>query len=391
MAPQERNVEQRTAAAPTPLSRTKKTVFWCLLLCLGTFVGLVIAEITVRLFDLKPEGLRRKTVLINTDDPASLYFCYSSNPIGEFRPVPDVTHGNWKLHHFPDGRDLPLSDLQKSPWCVNEQSSPQAGLRDRLYPLTPPPGIFRITMIGDSFTRGEGVAIDHSMPKQLEAMLGTNRYEVVNVGFSGQATETEVTNAELMVAQLKPKLVILVFIPNDIHLTEELEKRQRYINDLINIREDLLTTGAKISWYESSRLIQLASSAVKLRQIGHETAQWYLDSYDPRYNNDGLQRLGANFKRLASIPDCRIAVVIYPLMYDLEKGYPLMPIHRTVKKLAQEARLPVLDLAPFFIGYDTRSLQVHPCDHHPNRRAHEIAARAIKEWLEKDMPELLTN
>ena len=383
-------MKSNAADRSVSLSRGKKAFFWCLLLFMGTVGGLLIAEITVRVFDLKPESLRRKALLIDADDSSSVYFCYPSNPNGEFQPLPNVTRGEWKLYTFPATTNtLPLADLKKTPWCVAEHKSNQ-DLRDRQFPFQPPAGIVRIAMVGDSFVRGQGVPVGLTLPKQLERLLGTNRCEVMNVGFSGLATEHEVIAAQKAAGEpFNARHIVLVFIPNDIHLTEELAQRQRYINDLINVREELLAKNRERPWYEWSQLAQFASTIVRLRQVGRETAQWYLDSYDPKYNADGLQRLANDFKTLASMPNCRVAVVLYPLMYELEKGYPLMPIHERVKKIVQAAGLPVLDLAPVFVGTDARTLQVHPSDHHPNGRAHAMAARAIKEWLEKDLPEFI--
>jgi hypothetical protein len=52
--------------------------------------------------------------------------------------------------------------------------------------------------------------------------------------------------------------------------------------------------------------------------------------------------------------------------------------------------LPVLDLAPAFAGQRTEDLWVHPCDHHPNGRAHAIAGRALADWLQRGVPGFLT-
>ena len=51
--------------------------------------------------------------------------------------------------------------------------------------------------------------------------------------------------------------------------------------------------------------------------------------------------------------------------------------------------MPVLDLAPFFEGRKTSALQVHPADHHPNGKAHRIAAEAIVGWLRDEVPGFL--
>lgn len=76
---------------------------------------------------------------------------------------------------------------------------------------------------------------------------------------------------------------------------------------------------------------------------------------------------------------------MYPLMCGLENGYPLQPVHETVGRMARAAGLPVLDLAPIFRGKRTSEMQVHPTDHHPNGKAHHLAAKTIVAWLRSDV------
>jgi hypothetical protein len=350
-----------------------------------------MAEISIRIFDLKPQSLRGKRYLEAQSDSKVIYHCYSSNPNREFQGLPDVSQGEWRLStaSIPQTQ-LPLSDLTKTPWCVEDRASDQS-LRDRHYSPSPPEGKTRLAMVGDSFVRGEGVPIERCLPRQLEGLLGTDKFEVINAGFVGFGTEEEVTTVRRVSTKLKADRLILVFIPNDVRLTTALLNRQELINDLINVRDEHLARHNEKFWYyRASRLIQFLGSFFELRQITRGTVKWYLDSYDPAFNEGGLRLLAGNFHTLATIPGCRVAVVIYPLLVSLDSGYPLAPIHARVKKMAEDAGLPVLDLAPSFIEVKTSALQVHPCDHHPNGRAHAIAARAIHEWLVRDLPDFLT-
>jgi hypothetical protein len=356
----------------------------------GFAAALMIAEAAVRIFDLRPAGLRGKTYLMPAADNRVIYHCYASNPHGEFRPVPDVNHGEWRLTTSSlTPTELPLSELRKTPWCV-EDRSPELRVRDRHYEPAPAPNMIRLAMVGDSFVRGEGVPVEGSLPKQLEALLGTNRFEVVNAGYPGFGTEEEVPVVARVAEKLNTRRVILVFIPNDIRLSTALDRRQEYINDLISIREEHLARHQNKHWiFRVSRVAELAGSVLELRQITQETIQWYLDSYDPAFNQGGLDLLQGNFRTLAKMPNCRVAVVIYPLMIGLDGQYPLAPIHARVRKMMEDAGLPVLDLWPAFKGSRTSDLQVHPADHHPNSKAHSIAARAIQNWLQKDLPDFL--
>ena len=368
------------------LSRRKRLAYRSLVVLMGLVAGLAIAEATVRVCNLKPQSLRGKTYLQPLTDARALYICYSSNPHGEFRPVPDVGQGDWRLSSCSlPPTPLPLSELKKTPWCVEDRSSDQ-GLRDRHYDVQPPAEKVRLAIVGDSFVRGEGVPVEGCLPKQLEALLGTNRFEVINAGRAGLGTAEEVGVVQKVAEKLNAQRVLLVFIPNDIHLPPALEQRQELINDLINIRDEHLARHNEKLWcYRYSRLLEYVGSFFQMRQIGQETVKWYLDSYDPAFNDEGLKLLAENFRSLAAQPNCKVALVIYPLMVGLENGYPLAPIHARVRQMAQDAGLPVLDLADAFKGMDTSSLQVHPCDHHPNSRAHAIAAKAIQNWLSTDL------
>src|SRR5207248_9519380 len=105
----------------------------------------------IRPFDFKPQSLHGKVYLRPQSDPKVIYLCYSSNPNGEFQHLPDVSHGEWALttSSVPPTQ-LPLSELKKTPWCVEDRVSDQ-GLRDRHYDSIPTGGKTRVVMVGDSF------------------------------------------------------------------------------------------------------------------------------------------------------------------------------------------------------------------------------------------------
>jgi tetratricopeptide (TPR) repeat protein len=383
--------EHQQPPAPAPISRRKRLVFCGVLIFLGLFAGLVSMEIIVRVLGLKPQALRGKRYLTKQFDPSVIYHCYSSNPNGEFRSLPDMSWGEWQLVNMlsrpPSG--IPLSQIRQTPWCIEDRKSDQC-LRDRHYDLVPPPGKLRVAVVGDSFARGEGVPVERSLPKQIEALLGADQYEIMNVGFSGIDTAEEVTRAQDTVRLTKAQRVLLVFIPNDICLTPELLQRQESINDLILIQDYYLAKLDGKRWYRRSPLVvQLVGASFEMRRITQETIKYYLDSYDPARNPEGLRLLAADFRTLGSIPDCRVAVVLYPLMFGLEGDYPFALIHSRVAGMVRGAGLPVLDLAPAFKGQKSSALQVHPSDHHPNSRAHAIAAQAICKWLREEVPGFL--
>lgn len=358
---------------------------------LGLLVAGVMAEAALRALGVEPLQLRGKLFLSEETHPARNFHCYTSNPHGEFRRLPDVNRGEWRLwNYLLPPQELPLSRLAGTPYCVEYELSAQ-GLRNPVIDSVPPAGRDRIVCVGDSFVFGEGVPDAGTLPRQLEARLGT-RYEVDNLGKVGDDTSKEIERIQVARSLIACNRILLVFIANDISCPEQLAARQTYINDLINVRDEYLLQRDFGAWYRGrSRLLALVGSNLAMRQIGKETIQWYRDLYDPKQNEPGLTQLRDQFRRLAKLDSCQVALVLYPLMEGLESTYPLEPVHATVSRLAQEAGLPVCDLAPAFAGQKTAEMQVHPVDHHPNSKAHKIAAKAIETWLRRSQPGFLSS
>ncbi len=355
----------------------------------GLLLAALLAEFALRAWDVGPPPLRTKRALVNSAGLPVDYDCYPSNPNGALKPLPDLSPQEWHLftYNFPMV-EIPLKRIRETPWCVEYRRSKEAN-RDHDLSIEPPSGVLRIAGIGDSFAFGEGVPLEQSLFKQMEALLG-ERYEVFNAAQNGVNLRMELDILKRLLRVGYWSRALVVFIVNDIMLTDELRQQQDYINDLIIIRDQHLETHQARAWFTGrSRLLWTIGSYLDLRRIKRNTVDWYFDSYDSAHNAANLFELTRDLRQLAGLPDCRIAFVLYPLMEGLEGDYPLAPIHETVARMAREAGLEVLDLTPAFRGQNTSALQVHSADHHPNGQAHAIAAKAIVEWLRRDVPGFL--
>lgn len=357
---------------------------------LGLAVGILAVEVALHVVGPKPGNHRSKRLLRNSAEKL-YYHCYPSNPSGELRELPKVVGDDWEVIELrtPPAK-LDLSRLSKTPWGVRYQRTSR-GFRGSEIPIAAKPGVTRMGMVGDSFVFGEGVWQERTLPAQIQDLLG-DEYDVLNLGLPGANFQADVQLATAAAGQLGCRRVVVVFVPNDVALSDELTRRQNDIHDLINIRAANLDEYERDAWYSGpSRILYCVGSYFAWRRITNDTIQWYLDSYKPEKNGDNLLQLAQLMQKLAELPDCKVALVLYPLMEGLDAGYPLAPVHEYVAKTAARAGLPVLDLAPAFANRPTDQLWVHPVDHHPNGRAHEIAAKAIVDWLEgKEMEGFLT-
>ncbi len=370
--------------------RLRTVLFGSVAIVIGLFVGLILAEIGLRVFSVEPMRLFTKRSLARLDGPDPHdYHCFPTNPHQDFVRVPDTSDGRWRLRTYSlPPTELPLDRLQETPWCV-EYKRNSMRFRDRELSRKPAAGVRRVAVVGDSFTFGEGVPIDATLPSQLGAVLGS-QCEVVNCGQVGASTADELTMAYDAIAKLGCRRMLLVFLVNDIALTPELNERQEFIDDLIIFRDEHLERRQQGTWYKGNlRLLDLVGSKWEMYRVHHETLRWYRDSYDPAYNRQNLQVLATQLSEMAVLPDCQVAVVIYPLLVELETDYPLAEVHRRVAEMARASGLPVVDLQPAFAGRTASELWAHPADHHPNRQAHRVAADAIANWLHTDLPEFL--
>ena len=95
------------------------------------------------------------------------------------------------------------------------------GLKDREYPPEKPAGVFRVLVLGDSYTEGFGLPIPQTMPKQLEAMLARDRclqpVEIVNGGVSSYSPIIEYLFLKQIGPALDPSLLVLAFDMTDVH------------------------------------------------------------------------------------------------------------------------------------------------------------------------------
>jgi lysophospholipase L1-like esterase len=100
-----------------------------------------------------------------------------------------------------------------------EQEANALGYRGPERPEERGPGTVRIAVIGDSFTYGQGVAADVSLPASLETALARSsgcRVEVMNFGVPALNLHDELEQYRRFARRWRPDLVLLVLFHNDL-------------------------------------------------------------------------------------------------------------------------------------------------------------------------------
>jgi lysophospholipase L1-like esterase len=129
---------------------------------------------------------------------------------GRHAPDPGVGHV-----YLPDFEQTISGREFRTPWRSNAQ-----GLRAERDFGPKPAGVYRILVVGDSFTVGDQVLVEATYPgvlqRRFDAALGPGKVEVVNAGFPGYGTVNEARWIAKFGAAFEPDLVVVGMTPNDL-------------------------------------------------------------------------------------------------------------------------------------------------------------------------------
>src|SRR5438132_592940 len=142
-----------------------------------------------------------------------------------------------------------------------------AGVRDREHSVVKPADVWRVAVLGDSYTEALQVAEDKRFTSVIERLLaecdagGGRRIEVLNFGVSGFGTAQEYLLLKHRVLQYAPDVVVLAFLPgNDItdnvRALDPSHASRPYVT---------LNDGGQIVWdrsFENTRSFRIRSSAL---------------------------------------------------------------------------------------------------------------------------------
>jgi hypothetical protein len=163
----------------------KNLAFNLFLLCFGVLVALVLLELGVRALGL-----------------------YHAPTEDFVEPHPRL---GW--HHEPNKVGYWTIGDQRIPVRINSK-----GLRDKEYSYKKEENIFRILVLGDSFTEAFQVPLNDSFCKVLERRLNqeNRRFEVINAGLGGVGTDYELLFLKREGFRYDPDLILVAFFPNDV-------------------------------------------------------------------------------------------------------------------------------------------------------------------------------
>lgn len=269
-------------------------------------------------------------------------------------------------------------------WKENLSPTNTLGFREREIPLRPPEGEYRIAVIGDSFTWGQGIARSDRMTERLENLLNDSslNFEVLNFGRTGAETVDHVETLRDIVLPLQPDFVLMQWYANDV---EGYDKSDR------PTAARLLPSEVASSWlHRHSALYYLVNQQwLKLqRELGLVGS--YLDYMNDRFADPASPDMIAaqaaleEFISMARDAQVGVGIVAFPKMIvaDSLEEFPLGYLIDRVMDVCAAEEIGCVDLREAFVGIsDAEGWWASELDRHPGPRANELAAQAVAAYF----------
>ena len=254
-----------------------------------------------------------------------------------------------------------------------------SGFRERAFTNAKARGAYRIAVVGDSFTFGNGIRQQDRYSDLLQSRL-PDHFEVLNFGTPGANTPEHRTLLSHLLPAINPDFVLLQWYVNDVEDDDSTGRPSfrplmpvRSVHNWLNDASALYTV-ANMQWAETQVALGMTTSYPEYlhRRLGDP------NSHDSQVDRGMLLELIALCKR-AGVP---LGIVLFPdaAGADFGAGYPFGYLHQRVLDVCREQDLTCVDLRKdFALVKDHRRLWANRLDHHPSALANEIAAVRIFE------------
>jgi lysophospholipase L1-like esterase len=236
------------------------------------------------------------------------------------------------------------------------------------------PNRYRIIVIGDSFTFGDGIEEGDRFSNLMQAQLGAG-FEVLNFGRAGFNMPQHLRTLD-QALQYKPDYVLLQLYENDF----ETPNMHRPAAHTLQVDTERQMQRSFVLY----RLISTASVRVQEALGLSEEYTHYMASHlkDPA-SPDAREAFGmlTTFITKAQAAHVAVGTVLFPALWVLKPGgrdYPFDYLHAHVRTICQEQGITCLDLFDEFAQDENpRHLWVNSFDAHPNAEANHRAAQQI--------------
>lgn len=238
-------------------------------------------------------------------------------------------------------------------------------------------GFFRILVLGDSLTYGQGIDKQWTYTSVMARQL-QNRYrvEIINMGTMGYSSEDLAARAEKYLPHIKADLVIYGVCLNDF-----LPSGVGQYNHL-NAYAVPLPESLKTFFTARTRLARFISDSYDriLREVGlrvdfFDDILRDLKGYQRRFGND-VKTIAMLAQKYTGRPPVGLVLDQYPTYNG--RGHN---IARLAEQLMTQSRFDVIPTESYYAQYDGQFFPVSRWEGHPDEEAHAIWAGILIKYL----------
>lgn len=242
---------------------------------------------------------------------------------------------------------------------------------------------YRIVVIGDSFTYGQGIIEDARFTNIVQYRLNTQQanYEVLNFGRPGAETIDHIGFLDQYIFKLNPDFILLQWFVNDVEGDNKTGRPQPsrlipsdYLSSLLH-RNSALFYLINTKWNQLQTKMGLVESYEDsmLKRFGDHESQ------DSRRAEHELDEFIRRIKE-RNIP---VGIVMFPPLVETGGSvevYPYSFLFNRVIVACHRHEIKCLDLRPVFAKVKpASSLWANRFDSHPGPLANKMSAEAILE------------
>ena len=260
------------------------------------------------------------------------------------------------------------------------------GFRDNAdYADNTPADAYRIGIIGDSFTFGQGINNVQNRYTDILQTLLKNKFHrpvvIYNLSRLGWDTNDHLDVSQRLLPSLHLNLVILAYNMNDIR---DLTPQKMNIRNLYRLRPQWTYSIGHYSLFLDFIFVHLFLDRAITENGYKRLADAYADKSIWRFQAQRLRSLIRTLKNQKT----PLFTIIFPMLGEEWSDYSLEKAHHQVQGLFQEEGIKTLDLLPFYDQYKHTSLWINRFDTHPNEQAQAIAAKQMfLAWFADGLPQ----
>ncbi|MBF0273935.1 MAG: SGNH/GDSL hydrolase family protein [Nitrospinae bacterium] len=283
---------------------------------------------------------------------------------------------NITFKHCYDGKGMGRFEADN---CVTYKTN-SLGFRDVEHELKKGNNVYRILILGDSFTVGEGTRFSDIFPIKLaesfrKKRLSGKKVEIINLAMPGANTMNESKIYQYFGKKLNSDMVILQWNTNDFPVSSVLREHRKLIG------EDYKKIFSDSKKYQWSALVHYIWYTLKVNKIAKGLIH---------LSNERLERGKLNFYQIKELHKMvkengtSFYLLLFPELINFSQ-YPYSKLIKSLRDFCNQEKIPFIDALPELSKHKASKLWVHETDHHPNFIAHDVLFNKILTTLDSSL------